>query len=213
MLCLTASIGAQAILITPTGATSSTAGTDLFSVSHLIDDSGLVPTPGTETSVHSASNSSNSWVTQQVPFPGDYFDATYGMPVPVLTFDLGGTFNLSSVLIWNYALGNTPQGYNGNQASSINVSFSTTGTGGAFSGAQTLSLLIDTTPFESQSFSIGNVAANAVRFEITDNHWFAGGGGDRVGLSEVKFAVPEPASLVLLGLGLAGVGMSRRRKV
>ena len=110
---------ASAALITPTAATSSTAGTDLYTVAHLIDNSGLTGPPYDQTT-HAGSGSGNSWVTKN--YNPDYYGAG---PAPVLTLDLGGTYDLTRAVLWNYSV-------LGNAAKNVTVEFSTTGTGGGY---------------------------------------------------------------------------------
>ena len=73
-----------------------------------------------------------------------------------------------------------------------------------------------------QSFSFGQtLSARYVEFTARDNFFVAPGdgtggetpGGDRVGLGEIAFAatVPEPASLLLIGFGIAGISYVRKR--
>jgi hypothetical protein len=205
----------RASIVTPIGVTSSTAASDLWPAVNLINDSGLSGTaPHGLGDTHDFVDfgGSNSWVTDDPGgFPADYF--LFG-PAPVLTFDLGGTYELNQIHIWNYVLDG-----NDNQAMSLGtVEFSTTGVGGPFSGPVAISPILPVTaPAPSQTFSLGGtVTANAVRVTVSDNYFGVGNiGGDRVGLSEVKFnAIPEPAALIVWSLlgTLAIVGWWRRRK-
>ncbi|MBT3199515.1 MAG: hypothetical protein HN350_06320, partial [Phycisphaerales bacterium] len=171
-------VPASAALITPTSATSSTSGSDLYNVAHLVDNSGLTDPSDAETT-HANSNSGNSWVTaDNMP---DYYPAR---PAPVLTFDLGGTYNLSSAILWNYAIA-------GNAAKDITVEFSTTGASGVFGNP--VPIVVPQQAGAAHMISLGGThQANAVRMTITDNYYGQGAGGDRVGLGEVKFVDPKP---------------------
>ena len=59
-------------------------------------------------------------------------------------------------------------------------------------------------PFQGQNLQ--------VRFAQADNQGRFGIGFDNVVLNATTAAVPEPASLALLSLGLAGIGFSRKKK-
>lgn len=199
---LTACAASAATLVTPTGITSSTTDTDTFVVGNLINNSGLsnTVTEANYTTVTHTTNASTSWVTADpAPGGGDYFGE--GNPNPVLTIDLGGTYNLTNFIYWGYNNGGT-----GNEAKSFTLSFSTTGIGGTFSGNQLFTQETARGNGTAGNFTLAETSANAVRITITDNF-----GLDRVGLSEVKFlAVPEPSAALLGGLGL--LALLRRRR-
>jgi hypothetical protein len=72
---------------------------------------------------------------------------------------------------------------------------------------------VNPNPYTSYSFDISALVAGGgtyqIRFAEVDNQSFYQMGVDNVG---VTAQVPEPATLALLGLGLAGLAASRRRK-
>ena len=208
-LALTIGLGAAAnaaILVTPTGVTSSTAGDDLFTSANLINDSGFTVTPTIDTYASTSQNGSSdgtrAWVTTDPgPGGGDYFDDGPGNPV--LTFDLGSAQDLTDFVYWGYNNGGT-----GNEASVFNLTFSTdNSTFGSLVIFDQSGLALGLgTP---ATLSLGStINAQYVRVEMTDNQ----GGIDRVGLGEVKFiAVPEPSSTALLGLGGLALLLRRRK--
>ncbi len=123
-------------------------------------------------------------------------------PAPVLVFDLGSVVRLTEISLWGYA------DTNANGALAVDLRFSDTTT---FTGAPTSigGILQATAP--RQSFSFAPVDARYVELTPTDNYFGINPpGGDRVGLGEVAFAVPEPSASLLSLLG--GLLLLRRRR-
>ena len=195
-------------LITPNSVTSSTAATDLWPAENLRNNSGLIGDLADAIHcVHYINRADNSWATSQSDNSTDYYAP--GVPHPFLICELDEQYTLESIVLWNYAAdGDAGK----NSAKSITVAFSQNGVD--FSGDVQITLckgianIQDDIDEPAQIFSLGGVRANAVRLTITDNFWDGvgdQGGGDRVGLSEVKFLAPEPSSLLLTGIGLFGL--------
>lgn len=199
----------QAAIITPVGVTT-TDPTDVAGlvVGNLIDGSGLSGAVLTEADAATVTHAG------QV-FGDGTNENTYTIAdpaQPTLTFDLGGTFNVGQVFIWNYHdidgfFGST---LSGNGAATAVVSFSNDG-GATYSGAVNINPAEAPTTVgtaaSSSAHALGNVTADHVRIQLLTH--FAG--GDRIGLGEVVFStVPEPASLGLMGLGAVAM-LSRKR--
>ena len=175
---------AQAALVNPTGVTLN-ASSEFFPVGNLVDNSGLsgVVTDMNFASItHANASATTAWVTDDpAPGGGDYYAEDPPNPIPSLTFSLDQTYNLTHVLTWGYHFGAT----NGNEAKSITVEFSTDG-GASFPTSTDITRTFSAAATDTQSLG-GEFMANAVRFLITDNFFEDAGGGDRVGLGEVKF--------------------------
>ena len=206
--------------ITPVAVSSTTEETDLWPVSNLIQGPGVgfnADAPYEKISSDAAGN----WVTaDDAGFPSDYVEE---VGQPVLTFDLGSDMAIGQISVWGYSAGNT------NGVSEFSLAFATDAEGpdGGVTGAGPFVLAGDRTlgtndATSRQPFSFAPVTARYVRFETIDNFFVAPGdgsvvegslaGGDRVGLGEVSFSVPEPTSMALVLASLACLGCVRRRR-
>ncbi len=142
---------------------------------------------------------------------------------------MGTDTSMAGFAIWAYTFGTfDPQNFfQGNSAKNFTLAFATE-LDGAFGFLASVlfnpSYIAAPPPVADannvvtaprQDFLFGQlITARYIRMTITDNYFgFAGSlGGDRVGLGEVAALVPVPATLALFGLGLAGLGWSRRKK-
>jgi hypothetical protein len=151
------------------------------------------------------------WVTAAPGgFPSDFIVAA---GEPVLTFDLGSNTSINAIHTWGYSVSNA----NGVKDFSLRFATDAEGTGGfgtSITSNPMLSMLIDDVSMQTNEF--GAVTARYVEMTVHSTHITNGGngppaGGDRVGLGEVAFSVPEPSSVLLGFLGLAGLAFRRRR--
>ncbi len=200
---------ASHVLISPVSATTTTTG-DLWSVSNLVQG------PGTGFDANDPHNQLGSaggsrWVTAAPGgFPSDFIVAA---GEPVLTFDLGSNTSINAIHTWGYSVSNA----NGVKDFSLRFATDAEGTGGfgtSITSNPILSMLIDDVSMQTNEFGVVN--ARYVEMTVHSTHISNGGngppaGGDRVGLGEVAFSVPEPSSVLLGFLGLAGLAFRRRR--
>lgn len=125
-----------------------------------------------------------------------------------LVFDFGALMNLTDTSIWNYGPGCCDAA---RSVKDLGISYSLDNmTYTNLPGFVLTNPVTD--PFAAQVIEL-NIDARYVKFSLNSSH---GGNAGFIGLSEVQFngapaAVPEPASLGLLGLGMAGLAASRRR--
>jgi len=164
---------------------SSTFGT--YSLSNLTNGSGLTG------SLHSG-DWTTKWLTNQND-PG------------TLVFDLGFAYDLTSSSIWNYGNGCCGAG---RSVKDLGVEASLDGITYFNIGSFLLNQPVGD-PFAAESISL-ITTAQFVRFNLNSNY-----GDSYTGLSEVQFfgeaaSVSEASSIALLGLGLMGLGISRRKK-
>lgn len=180
----------EAFLVRPAGVTSSTAGSDFYPASNLIDGS-----------------PASLWVSAS---EGIYFT---GRHAPILTFDLGSDMALAGLQLQNYNVV-------GNALKDFALAFATeaegpAGVGTSIDYSPIYSPLANGAIIQEFLFD-QTVTARYVSLLAMDNYagWYTGG-GDRVGLGDVNFlAVPEPAtlSLAMLTMGALGGYLRRRRR-
>lgn len=153
------------------------------------------------TANHASTIPSNSWVSIVATLTGN------------VTFDLGGLYSVDGFSFWNQnnggpgALGSTGINRVSVLSSLDGITFSFV-PGAPVSFAQ----VMVSGPVGPEIFGFAPVLANFMRFEILSNHGFAG----QTGFAEVGFngvtEVPEPATLSLLGAGLAYAAARRRKR-
>lgn len=204
-----AGIASAANFHTIAGISSSTA--NFYPVGNLIQGPG-VGFSATEPHAKILGGAGGNWVTDAPGgFPSDYI-AVAG--APVLTIDLGSDKLLQEISLWGYDASNA------NGASEVEILFATEADGPGGFGTSitynpTFDLVIDTNLRQSFLFS-EQFDARYVQLTLTDNFFSGGGsgpppGGDRVGLGEVAFYVPEPSRAMFLAFGFGAMIIRRRR--
>ena len=192
---LPVSIAVTERIVTPT-AIAQTAGDtlsgDTFAVGNLIDGVGLSETPTVDNlySVTSGTSNSHVWVTGSQGRP--HYFSNSNNPDPQFRLTLDGPHTLMALVVWGY------QG-SANEATDFTVEFSTDG-GQSYVATET----VQTSALLGAAGAAGagrlefdeTHEANHVRLTITSNarvRGFSTVGGDRVGMSEIRFvATAEP---------------------
>jgi len=145
-------------------------------------------------------------------FTSEWF-SEQGRNSAIVTYDLGAAFFVDGLALWN------------EESSGIRFLDLL----GSLNGVDFFSLALGLTPFDNpldasfsylaEVFSFSSVSLRYVRFGMTgcpqdDPESFVG-----CAIGEVAFrqgtgtaSVPEPGTLALLGLGLAGIGFAKRKK-
>ena len=154
---------------------------------------------------HAAAGSSGHWLSDVLVFDENDVNAT-----EVLTFDLGGTFSVDKIYLWDYIRPERARG-----VKTFDIAFSTNGgsTYGAAVSAASLGMADFTIGASSGTASVQTRTITAqtgvTHIQFTNIQNF---GQSRLAISEIRFgAVPEPGSLALLGLGGLLIASRRRR--
>lgn len=166
----------------------------------------------------------------------DFGNFVTGNPGGFITYDLGGAYNISDLLIWNFSQqggdGNGP--YNSAGVQEVNILTSTTGLPGSFTpvpgpnmdGSFTFNEVTQSVGYNTgpgnASPSTFNIPAQVLAVNLPDaqyveldfvNNW--GWAGGLIGIAEVNFVgteVPEPSTWAMLALGAGALAFAYRRK-
>ncbi len=198
-------------IITPTDVFSTSLDAPAQVPDNLINGSGLSGIGPVETQTHD--NNFQALTMWHVgPDDGGLGGPTGSPPVvddQALIFDLGGTFSLLGTYIWNH--NQSALTSRGVDEFEILVSGDSNPLTATFGSVGTFNLLEAGGGAElAQLINFNASGVRLVKFNINSTQ--SGLVNDYVGLSEVRFVIPEPSSLVLACLGTIGLCVFRRRR-
>ena len=224
LLTLTATLPAHAdIYVLPVGVTSTeNSSNTVFAASNLLLGS------GTTVNQWFSNNGAGLKTGDQVGLVGDL--PTYWPIVNVgdgsaqyrpdsvtatLIFNLGDTYSLNGLRLWNYAETYHGATYNDRGVKDFTLSFSTNG-GNTFSNVQNFTAAIGggvggllENRSAAQAFNFSSISANAVKFEITSSQ----GSDYSSGIAALRFtAIPEPSTYAMLLAGMGSLILAFRRR-
>ncbi len=206
------------VIVKPVSVTSTVAGDAGSSVNYLLNDNSgragesLHDTAGNAVALTNGVNKTVAMATlARHRNDGQYesWTAPTSSGAPVFVFDLGEDKSINSAILWQYGNWGGNVAHAGeNDVQDFRMILHTAAEGNTFDFSTETADLDDTATRMQNRETNGNVAqdfsfttatARYVAMTIDSNY-----GGSRNGLGEVRFAIPEPATLSLLGLtGLA----------
>ncbi len=136
----------------------------------------------------------NSWLSAKEVYSG------------YVTFDLGAEYSIEDFVMWNGAIGINTSVNGFSLTTSLFSDFRVSTLVGNFSGHRK--------NYDATVYDMINTTAQYIRLDITGNFdpYCCTAIGEIAFNANSVESVPEPTSIILLGLGLVGMGFSRKKK-